>query len=168
MDRGCGEAQPRSTGGPLRVTSYPRPRSRGYNSRAPPDSQRMPISAIPRSNAGKMKIMIVDDHAEMRRLLRSMLGDLASEFTECADGAEAVAAFARQRPDWTVMDITMKGLDGLEATRRIQEQFAGSRIIVLTQHATPQMRTAALEAGACAFISKDNLAQLDTILRSQL
>ncbi len=112
--------------------------------------------------------MIVDDHAEMRRLLRSMLSDLASEFTECVDGAEAVAAFARQRPDWTVMDITMKGMDGLQATRRIQKQFAGSRIVMLTQHDTPQMRAAALEAGACAFISKDNLAQLDTILRSQL
>ena len=112
--------------------------------------------------------MIVDDHAEMRRLLRSMLGDLASEFTECADGAEAVAAFAHQRPDWTIMDISMKGMDGLEATRRILKQFAGSRIMMLTQHDTPQMRAAALEAGACAFISKDNLGQLDTILRSQL
>ena len=111
--------------------------------------------------------MIVDDHAEMRRLLRTMLGDLASEFTECTDGAQAVAAFARQRPDWTIMDIAMKGMNGLEATRRIQAQFAGSRIVVLTQHDTPQMRAAALEAGACAFISKDNLGQLNTILRNQ-
>ena len=112
--------------------------------------------------------MIVDDHAEIRRLLRSMLDELASEFTECADGAEAVAAFARQRPDWTIMDITMKGMDGLEATRRIQKQFSDSKIVMLTQHDTPQMRAAALEAGACAFISKDNLGQLDAILRSQL
>jgi len=111
--------------------------------------------------------MIVDDHAEMRRLLRSLLDDLASEFTECADGTEAVAAFARQRPDWTLMDIAMKGMDGLEATRRILKQFPGSRILMLTQHDTPQMRAAALEAGACAFISKDNLDQLGTILREQ-
>ena len=120
------------------------------------------------SIATKVKIMIVDDHAEMRRLLRSMLSDLTSEFTECADGAEAVAAFARERPDWTIMDITMKGMDGLEATRRILKQFAGSRIMMLTQHDTPQMRAAALEAGACAFVSKDNLGQLDSILRSHL
>jgi CheY-like chemotaxis protein len=111
--------------------------------------------------------MIVDDHAEMRRLLRSMLEELASEVTECADGAQAVAAFARQRPDWTIMDIAMKGMDGLEATRRILQQFANSRIMMLTQHDTPQMRAAALEAGACAFVSKDNLAQLGTILRDQ-
>jgi CheY-like chemotaxis protein len=112
--------------------------------------------------------MIVDDHAEIRRLLRSMLRDLTSELTECSDGAEAVTAFARERPDWTIMDITMKGMDGLEATRRILKQFAGSRIMILTQHDTPQMRAAALEAGACAFISKDNLRQLHSILRSQI
>ena len=115
-----------------------------------------------------MRIMLVDDHAEMRRLLRSMLHDLASEFMECADGAEAVAAFAQHRPDWTIMDITMKDMNGLEATRRIQKQFAGSRIVVLTQHDTPQMRAAALQAGACAFISKDNLAELDAIIRREL
>ena len=112
-----------------------------------------------------MKIMIVDDHAEMRRLLRTMLSDLASEFMECTDGAEAVAAFARQRPDWTIMDVTMQGMNGLEATRRIQKEFAGSRIVMLTQHDTPQMRAAALQAGACAFVSKDNLEELGAILR---
>ena len=114
-----------------------------------------------------MKIMIVDDHAEMRRLLRSVLGELATEFTECADGAEAVAAFARQQPDWTIMDITMKGMDGLEATRRIHKQFTAARIVVLTQYDAPQMRAAALEAGACVFLSKDNLNQLPTLLRGQ-
>ena len=66
------------------------------------------------------------------------------------------------------MDITMKGMDGLETTRRIQRQFNGSKIVMLTQHDTPQMRAAALEAGACAFVSKDDLTQLGTILRSQL
>jgi CheY-like chemotaxis protein len=111
--------------------------------------------------------MIVDDHAEMRRLLSTMLGDLASEVTECANGAQAVAAFARQRPDWTIMDISMEGMDGLEATRRILQRFPSSRIVMLTQHDTPPMRAAALEAGACAFISKDNLDQLGAILREQ-
>jgi CheY-like chemotaxis protein len=112
--------------------------------------------------------MIVDDHAEVRRLVRTMLSDLASEFIECADGAEALAAFAQQRPDWTIMDVTMKGMNGLQATRSIQKQFAGSRIVILTQHDTPQMRAAALEAGACAFVSKDNLAELGAILRTLL
>jgi CheY-like chemotaxis protein len=109
--------------------------------------------------------MIVDDHAEMRRLVRTTLSDLAANFTECADGAEAVSVFAQQHPDWTIMDVAMQGMNGLEATRRIRKEFAGSRIIVLTQHDTPQMRAAAMEAGAWAFVSKDNLGQLGAICR---
>ena len=111
-----------------------------------------------------MKIMIVDDHPEMRRLLRSALSHLTTEFVECADGAEAVAAFAQQQPDWTIMDVVMKGTDGLEATRRIRGQSAGARILVLTQNDSPPIRRAALEAGASAYLSKDQLAQLETVL----
>lgn len=115
-----------------------------------------------------MKIMIVDDHAEMRRLLRSTLTHLASEFVECADGTDAVAAFPEQRPDWTIMDVTMKGMDGLEATRRIRRQSPAARILVLTQHDTPVIRRAALEAGACAFLSKDQLREVETVLTGRI
>src|SRR5687767_12812420 len=111
-----------------------------------------------------MKIMIVDDHAEMRRMLRSTLHHLASEFVECADGIDAVAEFPRQRPDWTIMDVTMKGMDGLEATRRIRRQSPAARILVLTQHDSPVIRREALEAGACAFLSKDRLSEVETVL----
>ena len=113
----------------------------------------------------QMKIMIVDDHAEMRRLLRSTLSHPACEFVECADGAEAVAAFATQRPDWTIMDVAMKDLDGIEATRRIKARFADARIVILTQHDSPPMRQAAATAGAFGFVAKDNLAELGALLR---
>ena len=111
-----------------------------------------------------MKIMIVDDHAEMRRLLRNALHHLTSEFVECADGAEAVTVFSQQHPDWTIMDVTMKGMDGLEATRRIRTQSPSARILVLTQHDTPAIRREAWEAGACAFLSKDRLIEIETVL----
>jgi CheY-like chemotaxis protein len=111
-----------------------------------------------------LKIMIVDDHVEMRRLLRNALNHLTSEFVECADGAEAVTVFSQQRPDWTIMDVTMKGMDGLEATRRIRSQSPSARILVLTQHDTPVIRREALEAGASAFLSKDQLREVETVL----
>jgi len=111
-----------------------------------------------------MKIMIVDDHAEMRRLLRNTLNHLTSEFVECANGDEAVTVFSQQRPDWTIMDVTMKGMDGLEATRRIRRQSPAARILVLTQHDTPVIRREALEAGACAFLSKDQIGEVETVL----
>jgi CheY-like chemotaxis protein len=112
-----------------------------------------------------MRIMIVDDHPEMRRLLRHALRHLTSEFVECADGADAVAAFPQQQPDWTIMDIGMKDMGGLEATRRIRQQSPGARILVLTQHDTPAIRREALEAGASAFLSKDQLRDVEAVLR---
>ena len=111
-----------------------------------------------------MKIMIVDDHREMRRLLMSTLGNLATEIVECADGAEAVAAWPQHRPDWTVMDVAMKPMDGLEATRQIKARFADARILILTQHDTPPIRQAALRAGALAFVAKENLVQIGNII----
>ena len=111
-----------------------------------------------------MKIMIVDDHAEMRRLLRSTLSHMADEFVECDNGSEAVTAFERERPDWTIMDIAMKPMDGLEATSRIKARFADARIVILTQHDSPPMRQAALAAGALGFLAKENLDQVTALL----
>jgi len=107
-----------------------------------------------------MRILIVDDHPEIRRLLRKLLSHLTSDFMECANGAEAVAAFAKHRPDWAIIDITMEGMDGLEATRHIKRQSPDARVLILTQHDSPKIRRAALEAGASAFVSKDNLLEI--------
>ena len=113
-----------------------------------------------------MKILIVDDHQEMRRLLRNALSGLASEFTECCDGAGAVATFTRERPDWTIMDLAMEPMDGLEATRRIKALVPEARIVVLTQHDSPWLRDAARDAGATAFLSKDQLTEIQQMLRT--
>ena len=113
-----------------------------------------------------MKIMIVDDHAEVRRFLRSMLEQAGREFVECADGLEAEQAFRRVQPDWTIMDIAMKGLNGIEATRRIRRNSPAARILILTQHDSPAVRRAAQQAGAWAFLTKDHLEQIEGVLTS--
>ena len=111
-----------------------------------------------------MKIMLVDDHQEIRRLVRNALSHLTSEFTECSDGADAVVMFQRERPDWTIMDIAMKPMDGLEATRRIKALGPDARILILTQHDSPGIRRAAKEAGATAFLSKEQLQEIEQLL----
>jgi CheY-like chemotaxis protein len=111
-----------------------------------------------------VKVMIVDDNAEMRTLIGSLLSGVASEFVECAGGEEAVAAFPAARPDWTLMDVVMPGMDGLTATRRIKAQFPEARILVISQHLNPKLRDSAREAGATGFLGKDELNRLEGIL----
>jgi CheY-like chemotaxis protein len=112
-----------------------------------------------------MKIMIVDDNPEIRRLLMNSLEHCANAFVECSNGAEALTAFEQHQPDWTIMDVVMRPMGGLEATRKIKARHADAHILILTQFDTPQMRAAAVDAGSDAFLSKDNLMDLPSVLR---
>jgi len=111
-----------------------------------------------------VKVMIVDDNAEMRTLIRSLLSGVTQAFAECASGADAVARFGAERPDWTLMDIAMPGMDGLTATRRIKAQFPEARILVITQHHSVKLRDSAREAGATGYLNKEQLTWLEGIL----
>ncbi len=113
-----------------------------------------------------MKVMIVDDNAEMRGLIRTLLTQVASEFVECADGREAVAVYETERPDWTVMDIAMEAIDGLTATRLITSKFPSSQIMIVTQHDNPKLRHRARDAGAAGFLLKEDLMELRSALAS--
>ena len=111
-----------------------------------------------------MKLLIADDNREMRALVRRMCAGVASEMRECGDGAEAIAAFEDFAPDWTVMDVGMPNVDGLAATRKILAAHPAARIVMITQHRGAEYELAAREAGARAFVGKDNLQSLLTLL----
>jgi CheY-like chemotaxis protein len=109
-------------------------------------------------------MLIVDDSAKMRRYIRSAIGDLAESIIEGGDGTQAIALYAEHRPDWLVIDVSMPVLDGIEATRRIRHSSPDARIIVLTVFNDPALRDAAREAGAAAYVLKENLLDLRRIL----
>lgn len=111
-----------------------------------------------------MKLLIADDNAEVRALLRRLFANLATELRECADGQEAIQAFNQLNPDWTIMDLSMPRLDGLAATRQILASHPAARIIVLTEYRGAEYEQAAREAGACAFVLKENLQPLVALL----
>lgn len=113
-----------------------------------------------------MCLMVVDDSSEMRRVIRRTLCDVATEIVECDDGAEALATYTRSRPDWVLMDIGMAGVDGIAATRQITEAFPEARVVILTAHGDEPLRVAAREAGACAYVLKENLLELRRLLES--
>ena len=111
-----------------------------------------------------MKILVVDDSAEVRRLIREVVQDLADDIHECRDGAEVLEAYAASRPDWVLMDVAMDHMDGLTATRRLRASFPDARIIIVTFHDDPYYRKAAHRAGACGYVGKENLEQIRRLL----
>jgi CheY-like chemotaxis protein len=115
-----------------------------------------------------MKILIVEDNAEMRQFIRSIVEDLAEAVVECSDGEEAVAVYMAQQfsgDDRVLMDLQMPRLGGLEATRRLRAAFPEAQVIIVTQYDDPHWRAAARQAGACGYVLKGDL--LDLRLRLQ-
>ena len=104
-----------------------------------------------------LRVVVADDQALVRTGFRMILtADGIDVVAEAADGAEAIDAVRRTRPDVVLMDIRMPVLDGLEATRRILAADAdGPRILMLTTFDVDEYVYAALAAGASGFLLKD-------------
>ena len=111
-----------------------------------------------------MNILIVDDSARVRQMIRSTLAGLIEEVAECSDGREALTAYERHRPDWVLMDIKMKEIDGLIATAQIKASHPEARVIIVTNFDDEALRDDAATAGACAYVIKDNLLALRDII----
>lgn len=78
------------------------------------------------------RVLIAEDCAPLRELMREMLGDDCDVVAEAADGDEAVALFERERPDAVVMDVRMPGRDGIEATAAIKSLDPDAAVLVCT------------------------------------
>jgi two-component system NarL family response regulator len=107
-----------------------------------------------------MTILIADDNPPIRRIIRSLVAQESDKIYECSDGVEALAAYVKYRPDWVLMDIEMRNMDGIKATQAIRAVNPQARIIVVTSYDDPALRAATEEAGAIAYVVKDDLSQL--------
>src|SRR5207253_770377 len=115
----------------------------------------------------RMNFLIVEDNANMRSMLRSIVSELAGETHECSDGSAALAAYAEHLPDWVLMDLKMKEMDGITATRQIKESFPEAQIMIVSDYDDQAFRAAAREAGACEYVIKESLLDLCRILRAR-
>jgi CheY-like chemotaxis protein len=111
-----------------------------------------------------LNLLIVEDNQAMRDLIKSIIADLAGDVSECGDGSEALSAYAGCHPDWVLMDIRMKELDGISATRQIKAAFPDAQIVIVTAYDDGEFRREARRAGACEYVLKENLLDLLRIL----
>jgi two-component system response regulator NreC len=105
---------------------------------------------------GRIRVLIVDDHAVLRQALRLLL-DAHEEIEVIGDvgnGREAVEAAEKLLPDVVLMDMVMQGLNGLEATRQIRKRAPKTRVLMLTGYMEDDQIMGALRAGASGYVVK--------------
>ena len=103
-----------------------------------------------------IRILIADDHGVLRAGLRALLNaEPGLEVVgEAADGLTALQLAAELRPDVALMDLSMPGLDGIQATRQLKETLPGTRVLILTVHEDESLLREAIQAGASGYIIK--------------
>lgn len=107
-------------------------------------------------------VLLVDDHAVVREGYRRLLeraGDI-EVVAEAQDGEEAYRLFCETSPDVVIMDVTLPGMSGIEATRRIVAREPSARILAFSMHEDAVFASRALQAGARGYITKSSAPEL--------
>lgn len=110
----------------------------------------------PSAHAAPPTVVVVDDVAETRELLRFLLqGEGINVVGEAGTGEQAVDVVRRLRPDVVLMDVMMPELDGLEATRKIKEAVPATQVVILSYNDDRKLRERAFAVGAFDYFVKD-------------
>ena len=113
-----------------------------------------------------IRIMLVDDHVVVREAIKCMLEEQpdVEQVLEASDGREAVDLANENRPNVVVMDLSMPGLNGIEATRQITSNYPGIKVLALSMHSGKSFISEMLKAGASGFLVKNSNS--DEMLRA--
>jgi DNA-binding NarL/FixJ family response regulator len=108
-----------------------------------------------------LTVVVVDDSADYRLMVRTLLESVAESMTvvgEAADGEQALELIRRRRPDIVITDLVMPRLNGVELTRRIRQELPQTKIILMSSYTEDAYRLMASDSGGDAFVSKQVIA----------
>ncbi len=114
-----------------------------------------------------IRIVLADDHALVRASIRTLCESLdgVTVVAEAADGNQALEMVKAHHPDLVLMDITMKTLNGLEATAQIKREFPQVRVLIVSMHTAENYVRQALKVGAAGYLLKDAVVlELETAI----
>lgn len=115
-----------------------------------------------------MNLLIVDDHAETRAVIRSYLQPLAEQITECADGHAAIDLCRRLKPDVMTLDLRLADEDGIAILEFVRAKFPDIYVVVVTQFREPAIAELVVRMGAAGCFAKSQLGELRAHLESYL
>ena len=90
--------------------------------------------------SASLTVLVVDDHAPFRAVLKTLLAESGAAVTECGSAVEALRQLDDLQPDWVLMDIEMPGLDGIAATRALKSRRPQTRVVMVTQYDDQDVR----------------------------
>lgn len=100
------------------------------------------------------KILVVDDSALTRKMLKSILATTEHTVIEASGGTEAIKLYTQERPDLVFLDLVMRDMHGLEVLRKLRDSDPNCRVIIVTADIQKTTQEMALEGGALEIISK--------------
>lgn len=108
--------------------------------------------------------MIVDDSRRMREIIKETLSPIRCSIIECSNGRDAVDGYNVSLPDWVLMDVMMKPMNGITALLEIRKNHPDAKIIMVTNAVEEEISTASFKAGAAAFVRKESLSQIPDLI----
>ena len=116
-----------------------------------------------------IRVLLAEDHALVRAGIRSLLASVPDieVVGEAGDGREALAILERTPADVAILDITMPGMNGLEAASRVAERWPATKVIMLSMHSNEEYVARALRAGVAGYLLKDaGTSELEAAIRA--
>lgn len=115
-----------------------------------------------------MKYLIVDDNETFRAYLREFITRENDEFVELDDGLNVSSVYKEFKPDWVLLDIVMKNVNGIKAAENLKKDYPEATFAIVSDYSDDVYRKRAAKLGCAAFISKENLFELVEIIQSKV